>query len=141
MAGPKRIKGAALSLLIGTPPVDYRADTTTCVLDNEESSGGVTTFADAAAGGSRTYFLNITAIQSTDPTSLWSFVWDHAGEVVPFTYAPHGNETPTAAEPHFVGSVRIGPKPSIGGEAGATNEFTFETRWDVEGTPVKDTGE
>lgn len=131
-----RIKGAALTLKIGTPAVEYMADVTACTLENEESSGGVTTFEDAQTGGRRQYYFNISAIQSTDPTSLWREIWDHSGEKVAFTYAPHGNEVPTDAQPHFVGEVTIGPKPNIGGEAGAQNEFVFESRWDIEGTPV-----
>lgn len=66
-----RIKGAALTLKIGTPAVEYMADVTACTLENEESSGGVTTFEDAQTGGRRQYYFNISAIQSTDPTSLW----------------------------------------------------------------------
>lgn len=140
MAGSTRIKGTALTLKLGTPAIDYRCDATAVVLDNEESDSDVVTFCDAAEGGGRTYFFTITAIQSTDAVSMWRWLWDHAGDVVPFTYAPHGNEVSTAGQPHFIGNVKIGPKPSIGGEAGTTNTFTFETRWDVEGVPVLDDG-
>lgn len=135
-----RIKGVALLLKIGTPAVDYKADVTACTLENEQADDDTVTFADAAEGEVRDFFLRITAVQSTDPTSLWSHIWDHSGDTVGFTYAPHGNEVATEAQPHFIGTAVIGPKPTVGGEAGRTNTFTFETEWKVEGTPVKDTG-
>lgn len=138
--GSTRIKGNALALKFGTPPVDYWCDTTAVTLENEEADSDVTTFCDAADGGGRTYFLNITAIQSTDVESLWRYIWDQSGEEVPFTYAPHGNAEATPAQPHFIGTAKIGPKPSIGGEAGVNVTQVFETRWDVVGVPTLDDG-
>lgn len=137
-----RIKGRQLKLEIGTPVVDYWADVTACTLQNEEADSDVVTFEDAAQpGGAMVDYLEITAIQSTDPDSLWSYIWEHAGEKVAFAYAPHGNETPTAAQPHFIGECIIGPRPAVGGEAGRDTTFTFETRWDVDGRVVMDRGE
>lgn len=135
-----RIKGVALTLSIGTPVVDYKCDVTACTITNEEADSDVTTFCDAAAGGARQFFLNLTGVQSTDAASLWSYIWDHAGEVVTFLYAPHGNAAASATQPHFTGSVRVGPKPEIGGEAGAGNTYTFESQWEIEGTPELDRG-
>ena len=141
--GSTRIKGRQLKLLVGSSPAtDVWADTTSVVLDNEEAEDDTTTFEDAAEpGGARQEFLTISGVQSTDATSLWSYCWDNVGEEVPFTYAPHGNETPTAAQPHFLGTCRIGPRPTLGGEAGRDTTFTFETRWDVVGTTTKDIGD
>lgn len=140
--GSTRIKGRQLSLKIGTPATDMWADTTSVVLDREEAEDDVVTFEDASQpGGAQQEFLQITAIQSTDPEGLWGYCWEHTGEEIAFTFAPHGNETPSATQPHFLGTCRIGPRPAIGGEAGRNNTWTFETRWDVVGTVVKDTGE
>jgi len=138
MAGSTRIKGKQLSLKIGT--TDYFADATAVTLENDEADNDTVTFADAAAGGGRKYTLKITGIQSTDEDSLWSFVWDNAGTDVAFTYAPHANATPSVDQPHFVGTVTVGPKPSIGGEAGTDTTFTFDTEWDVVGEPVLNRG-
>lgn len=138
MASSTRIRGKALRLEIDG--VDHWADVTSVVLDNEEADSDTVTFYDASQGGSRTYFLTINAIQSTDEASFWSSVWDNSGTDVPFVFAPHGNETATAAQPHFIGTCTIGPKPAVGGEAGAQNTYTFETRFDVVGVPVKDDG-
>lgn len=138
MAESTRIKGRQLSILLGTPPVDYWCDSTKVTLENEEADEGTVTFCNAAEpGGARQEFLSITAIQSTDEDSMWSYLWDHAGEDVPFTYAPHGNAAPSVSQPHFVGTATLGARPTIGGEAGRTNTYTFETRWDIVGTVTK----
>lgn len=140
--GSTRIRGRQLKLLVGTPPVDQYADTTSVILDNEEADEDVVTFEDASQpGGARQEFLTIAGIQSTDPDSLWDYCWENEGDEIAFTYAPHGNETPTAAQPHFIGTATIGPRPTLGGEAGRSNTYTFETRWDVVGKVTKDIGD
>jgi YD repeat-containing protein len=140
MSGSTRIKGVALALKLGSPAVDYWCDVTAATITNDEGDTDVITFCDAAEGNDRQYFLNLTAIQSTDADGLWRYTWDHSGEVVGFTYAPHGNETPTVSQPHFIGTVKIGPRPTIGGEAGQSNTYTFDTVWEIEGVPVLDDG-
>lgn len=139
MAGSTRIKGTKLALTLGTPGEDFWADITNYSLSNDEADSDVTTFADAAEGGARQFKLGGSGVQSTEVTSLWRYAWANTGEDVPFTLIPHGNEVPTTAEPHFVGTVTIGPKPSVGGEAG-TGAFTFDFEWNVVGEPVLDEG-
>lgn len=139
--GSTRIKGNKLGLTFGSPGENYWADATSVVLENEERESDVVTFEDAAnAGDARQWFFTLSAVQSTATGSFWRFLWDNTGQVVPFTYAPHGNETPSEEQPHFLGTCKIGPKPSIGGEASATGEFTFEMRLDVETGPTLDDG-
>lgn len=137
--GSTRIKGTKLALDLGTPATNYWADIRSYELTNDEADSDVTTFEDAAGGGARQYKLAGEAIQSTDSASFWMYVWENVGETVPFTLAPHGNEVPSASQPHFVGNVKIGARPKIGGEAG-TGAFTFDFEWDVEGVPVLDIG-
>lgn len=139
MAGSTRIKGTKLALTLGTPGMDYWADITTYTLTNEDADTDVVTFADAAEGGAVQYRLTGSAIQSMAADGFWRYVWDNTAEVVPFTLAPHGNEEPTAEQPHFIGNVKIGRKPAVGGDAG-TGAFTFDFEWDVEGDPVIDEG-
>lgn len=138
MSGSARIKGAALALIIGG--TDQWADSTSVVLDNEEADGDVTTFADAAEGGARQFFFAISAIQSTATGSFWSYVWANTGAKAACRYAPHGNAIATADEPHFLGTLTIGPKPQLGGEAGVKNTFKFEVRFDLDAEPVLDRG-
>lgn len=138
MVGSTRIKGAALSLVVGG--TDVQADIISAVFDNEEADGDVTTFADAAAGGARQHFVTVSAIQSTESGSFWSYVWANSGVKAVYRYAPHGNAIATADQPHFLGTLTIGAKPSVGGEAGTKNTYQFETRFDIDGEPVLDRG-
>ena len=140
MAGSTRIKGTKLALTLGTPGTDYWADITKYELGNTEADSDVVTFADAADGGARQYTLTGSATQSTDAASFWRYVWTNTGEDVPFTLAPHGNELPTEAQPHFIGTVTIGAKPTLGGEAG-TGAFTFDFEWNIVGIPTMDEGD
>lgn len=137
--GSTRIKGTKLALKLGTPGTDFWADISSYELFNDEADADVTTFEDASGGGARQHKLKGTAIQSTATTSLWDYVWENTGEDVAFTLAPHGNAVASIAQPHFVGTLTIGPKPSLGGEAGP-GAFTFDFEWNLTGEPVKDTG-
>lgn len=138
MAGPVRVGGKKLSLTIGS--VELHLEATSAVLDNEEASSDVTTFADADAGGARQHFINVTAVQSVQADSFWRYVWAHTGETAAFVLRPQGNVVATSDQPHFTGTLTIGPKPTLGGDAGAKKDQTFTTRMDVDGEPVLDDG-
>lgn len=128
-----RIKGnKKLTLSFGG--IDYSCDATRIELLNEEADSDVTTFCDAADGGTRQWYFEIEAIQSTDSSSFWRYLWGSTGEEVDYTYMPHGNEDATVDQPHFTGTVKIGAKPSVGGEAGQT--YVFETRLDCTAEPT-----
>ncbi len=136
-----RIKGASLLLSLGSPAVDYMVDISKSEITNEEKSADVTTFGDVTAGDDRDFFLNGSATQSTAVDSLWDYIWENSGtEAVPYTYAPHGNAVASAAEPHFTGTLTVGPPPSIGGEAGKDKTYVFDFQWKLDAKPTKDIG-
>lgn len=131
--GSTRVKGNTLSMLVdGT---DYWADATSVVMDNEpipfQPFGGAPT---TIAGH---FHFDVTAVQSTDPDSFWTFLWDHQGEHVPFGYAPHGNEEPTEGKPHFTGVLVVPAPPALGGDAGVKVEQTFTTRLPIASGPLR----
>lgn len=138
MTGSTRIKGNKLALSFGG--TEFWADHTKYELDNREAESDVTTFADADAGGGRTFFLALGAIQSTQDGSFWRYVWENTGTIVAYRLAPHGNEVASVDQPHFTGTVKIGPKPKIGGEASTDGEFEFEVSWDCQEEPTLDVG-
>lgn len=137
MATSTRIKGK--SLVFEVDGTEYACDATSVVLANEEADDqDAVTFCDAATGASVQWYLEVSAITSTDSGSFWSFLWDNAGETdVSFVFAPHGNAVPTVTQPHFEGTVTLPSKPSIGGEANST--WTFDVRIDLDGEPTKRT--
>jgi len=131
-----RIKGTGLVLKIdGT---DYYAECVSAVLENEEATAAVTTFADAAAGGARQFYFSIAAIQSPDNVSLWSKIWENTGDIANYIFAPTGVLTPGTNNPVFTGTIKIPVKPTIGGTASATGEYTFTTRFDCQEEPTID---
>lgn len=142
--GSTRIRGNKKpQLTIGAPGTDYSADLLSWTIENEEADADVITFEDAENGGGRQYFLRGSAIQSTASTAFWRYVWENSGdEGVPYTIAPHGNAVPSNTEPHFTGTLTIGPKPTIGGEADAsrTSAFVFDFEFEIDGEPAMDTG-
>lgn len=117
--------------------VEYKCDLTSAVLTKDSADQGATdstlTFCDVAgASTGNVWYLNISAIQSTDSVtekSLHTLVWDTAilGGELDFTFAPHGNEDATVNEPHYTGMVVVdaGGYPDIGGDAGE-NAFTWD---------------
>lgn len=131
MAKSPVIRGRALGLTIDG--VDHYCDIRSAILDNEEGDTDAVTFCDPEGG--RQFFFTLTGNQSTATASFWRMIWEHSGELVPFVFAPHGNATASEDEPHFTGTLTIGPKPQLGGQAGRTNTYSFETRFDVEGEP------
>lgn len=139
MAGSARIKGTKLKLTLGTPGLDYWADLTTWKVTNEDADKDVTTFEDAAAGGSKQYKLTGTAIQSTATGSFWRYVWENTGVDAAFTISPNGNEAPTADQPQLIGTLTIGAKPDLGGDAG-TGAYTFDFEFNIVGVPTLDEG-
>lgn len=133
----KRIIGNALTLKLAN--TDFWSDFAEYSLEPTSSDKDTLTFADAASGVTSKWVLKGKAIQSTAPASLWSKVWEASGTTVDFTLAPHGNDTPSAQQPHFTGKVKIGPKPPIGTAAGEEKGATFDFEWEVEGEPTKKT--
>ncbi|WP_350348016.1 hypothetical protein ABIQ69_15460 [Agromyces sp. G08B096] len=142
--GSPRIRGNKKPVLtLGTPGTDQSADLISYSIENEEADSDVVTFEDAASGGARQFYLRGSATQSTATVSFWRYVWENTGQTeVPYTVAPHGNAAPTANEPHLVGTLTIGPKPTIGGEASTspTSAFSFEFEFKIDGEPVLDDG-
>ncbi|MGM7677574.1 hypothetical protein [Microbacterium sp. A94] len=97
------------------------------------SEDGVTGFLSPFEGADdRPTYLEGTAYQSLAEGSLWRFARDHSGERVEFVVAPHGNAEPGINQPHYRGSVVVGPKPDLGGEA-EDRTFLFEFAWRVVG--------
>lgn len=135
-----RIKGVALKLTLGSPGVDYWADIMSLSFESEDAPDGAITFKDAADGKTTIMHMKGKAIQSVATDSFWRYVWEHSGETVAFTYAPHGNAAPSAAEPHFIGEVKIGSKPTIGGDAGQDVTYEFDFDWECTTDPVLTTG-
>lgn len=132
-----RLKGTKLSLKIDN--TEHKGDLTSYEFSTSEKSENVVTFEDMENGnGGYQYTLKLGFVQSTDANSLFMKFWENTGAEANYTLAPHGNPTPSAAQPHFTGKLIIPAPPNFGGEAGDT-DYTTEAECLLTGKPVKKT--
>jgi len=127
-----RVKANSITITVDGD--DYTADLSSIMLQSEEASSDVTTFADATAGGARDFYIEMSGVTSTDATSFFMVCWNNAGDEVPFTL-----ETSAATAGEFSGTLRIPAKGAIpfGGEASADGTFSWSgVRFEVVGDPV-----
>lgn len=127
-----RVKGNSLTITVdGTA---HTADLSNIMLQSEDASSDVTTFADAAVGGSRDWFIEMSGVTSTDTSSFFMTCWNNPGDEVPFVI------TTTSSTPgHFNGTVRIPAKGALpfGGDASADGTFSWSgIRFEVVGEPT-----
>lgn len=128
-----KFKGKNLSLTIDA--VEFSAEGTQVVLNNEEADEDSITFAELANGTPVQWFFELTAISDYAVGSIWDTLWENAGASVPYVFKPYGNMAASAEQPHFTGTCTINAKPPVGGTAGET--FTFEARLDCDAEPQK----
>ena len=128
-----------LQLTVGG--TDYTAEISKAVITSGESDADFTTFADAAAGGARSYNLDFTAVQDMAAASLWDKVWTAAGTSVACILKPYGNAVASAGQPHYsFNAVVTEPDGDlIGGEAdkSTTARMTIECSWPLDAKPTK----
>jgi hypothetical protein len=129
------------SLTVSIGGTDYTASVATCEILSGETESDFVSFADAAAGGGRTYKLHIVAVQDLTTTSFWNNVWANAGTDVAYLIKPYGNSTATASQPHYSGNATITEPDGVmlGGDAdkSTTQKMTIEVEWVCTAKPTK----
>lgn len=129
----------ALVLTIGG--TDYTAQVSKAVIGTRKADSDFVTFADAAAGGKREYYLAFTAVQDLVAATLWDKIWSAAGTTVAYLIKPYGNAAASAAQPHYSGNLTIVEPEGdlIGGEAdpSTTARFTVDCEWVLDAKPTK----
>ncbi len=127
-----RVKANSITITVDGD--DYTADLSEIMLQSEEASTDVTTFADAALGGASDWYIEMAGVTSTDATSFFMACWNNPGDEVPFTL-----ETTAATAGEFSGTLRIPAKGRIpfGGTASADGTFSWSgIRFEVVGEPT-----
>lgn len=126
----------SLVLRVGATPTDYTGSVSKVVVTAGESDSDFTTFADAAAGGAREYYLEMTLAQDPATNSLWRLMWDSPGTDVAAEVWPNGRPvsgTASATQPKFTGTVTVAEPDGdlLGGEADKSNTkvFVSEVKW------------
>ena len=77
----------------------------------------------------------VTGFQDTAAASLHSELWANPGATVTLTFAPHGNATPSASEPHFTATGYAETVPDLGGAAGEF--FVYDITFILDGKPTR----
>lgn len=127
-----RVKANSITITVDGD--DFTADLSEIMLQSEEASSDVTTFATAALGGSSDWFIDMSGVTSTDATSFFMTCWNNPGAEVTFALDV---SSPTAGG--FDGTLRIPAKGRIpfGGTASADGTFSWSgIRFDVVGEPT-----
>lgn len=128
-------------LKVSTDSDDRTAEVAKCVIRSAATESDFVTFADAAAGGGRDYFLDVKAVQDAETGTFWDLVWAHTGEEVDIVVMPYGNATPSATEPHFEGTIVVREPDGdlLGGEANRSTSArqVIEVSWPFLAKPTK----
>lgn len=77
----------------------------------------------------------VTGFQDTAANSFHSWLWENPGQTVNISYAPHGNATPSSAQPWFTATGYAEVVPDLGGAAGEF--FTFDINFILDGKPER----
>ncbi len=113
-------------------------------VDGTEYAGGVSNVVFSSAVGtlgfgnyedSLDFTCAVTGFQDTAAASLHSELWANPGATVDITFAPHGNATATASQPHFTATGYAETVPNLGGAAGEF--FVYDINFILTGKPVR----
>lgn len=120
---------------------EYSAQVSTAKITTGDSDSDFVTFADAAAGGSRQYNFNFTAIQDLTVGTLWDKVWSVPGTTVACTLKPYGNAAASATQPWYTFNAVVTEPDGdlIGGDAdkSVTAQQVITCVWPLDAKPVK----
>jgi hypothetical protein len=123
-----RIKGK--SIVFEVNGTEYAGGVSNVVFSSAVNTLGFGNYED-----SLDFTCAVTGFQDTAAASFHSFLWDNAGVTVNISYAPHGNATPSAAQPWFTASGYAEVVPSLGGAAG--EYFTYDINFILDGKPAR----
>lgn len=132
---------SARSLKITVDGTERYSEVFAASVDADDADSDEVTFAEAAAGGARAYVLALTLTQDMAADTLWTSLWDEAGEDVEVILMPYGNAVASVGQPHFsmTASIREPNGTLIGGEADANplTRFNVEVEWPLLAKPVR----
>lgn len=123
-----RIKGK--SIVFEVDGTEYAGQVSNVTFSSEVGTLGFGDYTD-----SLDFTCAVTGFQDTAAASLHSVLWANPGANVTLTFAPHGNATATAAQPHFEATGYAETLPDIGGEAG--EYFVYDLNFILDAKPTR----
>jgi hypothetical protein len=134
-------EGLVAKFTLGATTTEFDGDIKAFNIESENKDDSDLTFLEAASGDSKDYTVKVTALQSTEATSFWRYLWDNPGEEFTVVYGPHGNAVASASQPHFLMTLKADGKPPIGGEAKrGKDRYSFDYEFEVTAGPTLDDG-
>lgn len=104
-------------------------------VSNVNFSSAVNTLGFGNYEDSLDFTCAVTGFQDTAAASLHSYLWANPGASVSISYAPHGNQTPSAAQPWFTATGYAETVPALGGAAG--EYFVYDINFILDGKPTR----
>jgi hypothetical protein len=130
------------ALILSVEGVDYSDAVSSVSLNAADSDSDFLSFAEARAGGSRTYSLAMTLKQDVTSASLWRMIWDNAGDEVAVIIRPNGGTAISGSTPTFAGTAVVAEPDGtvLGGDASksASARFVVDVAWEFTGKPIMD---
>jgi hypothetical protein len=123
-----RIKGK--SIVFEVDGTEYAGQTSNVVFSSAVGTLGFGNYED-----SLDFTCAVTGFQDTAAASLHSELWANPGATVTLTFAPHGNATPSAEQPHFTATGYAETVPDLGGAAGEF--FVYDITFILDGKPTR----
>jgi hypothetical protein len=123
-----RIKGK--SIVFEVDGTEYAGGVSNVVFSSAVNTLGFGNYED-----SLDFTCAVTGFQDTASASFHSWLWENPGVSVDITFAPHGNATPTSAQPHFTATGYAEVVPNLGGAAGEF--FTYDLNFILDGKPTR----
>lgn len=106
-----------------------------------EADAEFVSFEEGRQGGARVYTAQLTMTQDHAAGTLWSEIWDNAGEEISGIYAPYGNTAASVAQPHYAFTAVISEPDGLlmGGEATNSQRAvaSVEVEWELKAKPTK----
>ena len=123
-----RLKGKSIVFKVGS--TDYAGSVKNVVFSSAVGEMGFGDYSD-----SLDYTCAVTGFQDFAAASLWTSLFTTPGATLALVFAPHGNATPSATQPHFTATGYAETVPDMGGAAG--EYFTYDLTIKLDGKPVK----
>jgi hypothetical protein len=123
-----RIKGK--SVVFEVDGTEYAGQVSNVTFSSEVNTLGFGNYED-----SLDFTCAVSGFQDTAASSLHSELWANPGANVTISFAPHGNTTPTAAQPWFTATGYAETVPDLGGTAGEF--FVYDINFILDGKPTR----